>query len=650
MRSGKLVLGVAALCFWAATGQAWGARPSDVLLPNSTKGYLSVASYEQFRASWKQTQLGQLLADPVMKAFVEDLDRQLKDKWTQAIGGQLGIELSDLESVAGGEVAGGFVAMPSGMPATVMIVETAGREAEVTKLLERIHRELTGRGATRSEKKFEKATITVYDLTDVQRPGEEDENAEHYVDQVAYFQRDGQLCAVSRLDVAQGILARFEGEPRDSLLQLPAYEAVMQRCRQGAAELEPQARWFVEPLGLLEAIRVIRPREESEGTDVLKVMKNQGFTAIRGAGGFINFCTGDYDLLHRTAVYAPPPYEKAMRMLVFPNSTDLEPQPWVPPDVATYASFNWDMKNAFERASTLFDELFGEGEEGVFEDTLDSIRDDPNGPGIDVRKDLIAHIGDRATMVIDYVLPITTTSERMLFAAQTINEKALAESLRRSMEGDPTVKRREFQGHVIWEIVEEEAPELPTVELDGALALGGETSDSTLPLEDLPVGEGEPGEGEEEGGRLLPSSALTVAHGHIFISTQIDFLEKVLAQMSAGQSLADMADYQRVRAELVKLGATQNSMQLFRRTEDEHQATYELLKQGKMPESQTMLGKMLNRIWAVPEGETRQAEIDASNLPDYEQVRPYLGPAGLFVVSEDNGWFATGITLRRAAE
>lgn len=629
----------------------WAAPPTDTLLPNSTKGYFVVADYEQFRTSWNQTQLGQLLDQPEMKAFVEDLDRQLKEKWTQAIG-SLGIELDDLATIAAGEVAGGFVGMPEGMPATVMLVNVRERNEAVDALLGRIQRQLVDRGGTKTTKKIGEIVVTVYDLSEIDR-GDEDPDAKHYVEQVAYFVRDDMLCASSRLDVAQGILARFEGEPRDSLKQLPAYTAVVDRCRQGAADLEPQARWFIEPLGMFEAIRRIRPPTDPEGTDLLKVMKNQGFAAIRGIGGFINFCTGDYDLLHRTAVFAPPPYEKAMRMLVFPNTGELGPQNWVPPDVATYASLSWDMKNAFERASTLFDELFGEGEEGVFEDTLDSIRDDPNGPGIDVRKDLIAHIGNRATILIDYQLPITTTSERMLFAAETINEAALTESLRKSMEGDPTVTRREFQGYVIWEIVEEEAPAPPTVELDGALALG---DDGAAPLPVLEEELGPDGEMEEEEagplgeGRLLSSSAITVAHGQIFIATQTDFLERVLQQISAGESLANMADYQRVQAEFVKLGATETSVQVFRRTEDEHQATYELLKQGKMPESQTMLGKLLNRLWAVPEGEVREAELDASSLPDYEKVRPYLGPAGLFVVSEENGWFATGFTLRRTAE
>ena len=37
----------------------------------------------------------------------------------------------------------------------------------------------------------------------------------------------------------------------------------------------------------------------------------------------------------------------------------------------------------------------------------------------------------------------------------------------------------------------------------------------------------------------------------------------------------------------------------------------------------------------------REQKIDGRQLPDYEAVRRYLGPAGMFLRSEDDGWFAS---------
>ena len=75
---------------------------------------------------------------------------------------------------------------------------------------------------------------------------------------------------------------------------------------------------------------------------------------------------------------------------------------------------------------------------------------------IDLRKELIKHLGQRVSMLSDYQLPITTTSERLLFAIEAKNPKAVAAALAKLFKDDKTYKRRGTAGHVIWEMVEEE--------------------------------------------------------------------------------------------------------------------------------------------------------------------------------------------------
>ena len=55
---------------------AWAVVPSDKLLPKTTKGYVSVPDLDKLLKSWDTTQLGKLMADPVMKPFTEDLKQQ----------------------------------------------------------------------------------------------------------------------------------------------------------------------------------------------------------------------------------------------------------------------------------------------------------------------------------------------------------------------------------------------------------------------------------------------------------------------------------------------------------------------------------------------------------------------------------------------
>ena len=89
-------------------------------------------------------------------------------------------------------------------------------------------------------------------------------------------------------------------------------------------------------------------------------------------------------------------------------------------------------------------------------------------------------------------------------------------------------------------------------------------------------------------------------------------------------------------------------MLFFSRTDEEFRSAYELIKQGKMPHSESVLGKVLNRMLGPEEKNViRKQEIDGKNLPNYQIVRRYLGPSGLFVTPLDNGWLVTGIMVSK---
>src|SRR6185295_3397640 len=149
---------------------------------------------------------------------------------------------------------------------------------------------------------------------------------------------------------------------------------------------------------------------------------------------------------------------------------------WIPREIATYASFHWNVQGAFEASSSLVDEIVGEK---VFEDILTSMHDDPNGPQIDVRKDLIGKLGSRATVISDYKLPITPKSERMLLAIEATDVQGLAETIEKAMKSDENAKRREYQGHVIWEIIAEDQELAPMISVEGDSVLGGDAGEET---------------------------------------------------------------------------------------------------------------------------------------------------------------------------
>src|SRR5687767_14292366 len=62
----SLLVAILSLAWGAAwTTAAWGAAPSEQLLPATTKGYLSTRDVDQVREKFQATTLGQLVNDPL---------------------------------------------------------------------------------------------------------------------------------------------------------------------------------------------------------------------------------------------------------------------------------------------------------------------------------------------------------------------------------------------------------------------------------------------------------------------------------------------------------------------------------------------------------------------------------------------------------
>jgi hypothetical protein len=92
-----------------------------------------------------------------------------------------------------------------------------------------------------------------------------------------------------------------------------------------------------------------------------------------------------------------------------------------------------------------------------------------------------------------------------------------------------------------------------------------------------------------------------------------------------------------------------DSFRYFTRTDESYRASYELLKKNKLPQSETILARILNGMLGSGEDDnaTRKQEIDGGKLPDFDDMKKYLGPGGLFVQTEENGWYVVGVLLKK---
>jgi len=611
---------------------AFAAKPSDSLLPTTTKGYLSIASMKQLGEQFDRSTFGQLASDPAMKPFVEDVKHQLRQQGLRQLE-QLGLTWDELDGLPTGEVALAVIQVPGDDGAIALVADVTGHGPQAQAQLAKITDRLVKNGAKRLRRS---ATDQVIIFQLVGEPGRKPPLA-------AYILTNDLLIASDSVAVVDAMTQALAGQRTDVLATVPAYRAIMTRCEASAGSLAPNLRWFVEPFGYAETLRAAAPlREKHKGPDLLKVLKSQGFTAIQGAGGFVNFSAGTYELLHRTVVYAPPvtghgpqdkdKYTLAARMLRFPAGGDLMPPSWVPSDVATCTTFNCDIQNAFSVIDTLVDEMVGDK---VFHNMINSLRDDKDGPRVDIAKDIVAHLGSQVTIISDCAQPIGPKSERKLLSIPVDNEAVVGDAIRKLMELEKDARRREIDDHIIWEMVDSES-EVPMLEIE---------------TPGLPTRKPEsaPAHHTDRNERFFATSVICVANGRLFLSSHMDMLQRVLGDNNKpADQLASADDFRLVAAQAQALGLGPLSFRIFSRVDQEFLPTYELVRTGQMPRSETLLAKLLNSVAADgKDSPPRKQRIDGHDLPEFPAVQRYLGPGGTFVTSLDDGWMCTGLMMAR---
>lgn len=620
---------------FGTVGIARAAVPaSETVLPPTTCGLLSVPNMPHMEEQWHKTQLSQLFNDPVMKAFRKDFRRQLNERFA-GLRQRLGLSLDDLDGVTSGELAIAVVRPAAGQACRALLMDTTGRKEKANAMLAKANADLTKRGARVTQPAHPSAKIWVYDL-----PPQPDQKTPQ---QTIYFVIGSLIGVTDHMPTAELMVARATGQKGPCLADHRPFQLAIARCQKDLGKAAPQVRWYLQPVNYAEAAWVLTPEEDRrKGKTIHQVLRNQGFEGMQAVAGFVDFHVEKYEILHRTAAYAPPPYQLAMRMLKFPNSQPFTPQRWVPREIATYTTFYADLLNAFDNFGSLFDELVGDGEKGVWADTLMGYKKDPNGPKIDLRQELISHLRNRVTLLTDYKLPITPRSERTIYAIEVDDEQAVLAAIGKWMRADPSAKRQEWKGHIIWEIVEEESRPVPRVTVEAVPSV----VPNEPPRRFRPRGKDE----DDERERLLPHAAVSVAHGQLFVASHLDFLQKVLPLAAERETLARDLDFQIVTKTLDQLKLPANCARFFSRTDEEYRATYELIRQGRMPEAETFLARLLNGLFNQGKKGLRKQRIEGENLPDYQMVRRYLGAGGTAAMSEPEGWFVKGFTLPKQSQ
>ena len=610
------------------------------LLPDTVAGLVRIPNLPRFCEAWENTSLGKLLEDEAMQPFIE-VQRQRAKNYLEAFDNKVGIRPEDLYNVASGELVISWLPFPNDKRrpfALCVIADVRGRAKEADAAIEKLDKDLQAANWIRKDTEHLGQTIRVYSTEP--KPGQlKVEQIVITLDETRLIAADRDLVVTDLLDTIAG---EAEGKP---VVQLQEFQHVLKKSSQ--AILEPvksgggtiAIEWFARPFQMARILRESFDVDRGNQVDIVKLLENQGFDAVKAAGGILALAGEKYQLLHRGSILAPAvtdqpsKYKLAARMLQFENAPMAPIPAWVHSEAASFARLNPKFEEIFWASETLLNEAFGDD---IFKDIIEGIRDDEDGPQIDIAKNVLPNLDNELILVTDNTLPSQLNSERMLIAIRVSDAEAIGKAISKAMDAEPDATILDaVPGVDIWRVQRGGDEDALDEDLFGDLdiGLGEEEIEETPPLLD-------------HWAIAMIDRGVNSEAAYLMFSNDPDMLvaaaKRIRSKTKAG--LADEPEIKDLISSLSDLGCKSPSMDRIVRTRLSMRAKYNLLREGKLKDSDSVLSSFYRRFLEDEEAESDEA-INATDLPPLNTIEKYLPNGGGFMETTKDGWSLTGFLL-----
>ena len=612
------------------------------LVPESAAGVIRIPDLPKFLEALKETHAGKLREEELVKPFF-DAQRERLRNYLESVNNKVGLRPDDLYEIASGEVVFSWLPFPNDKRrpySLCLVADVRNRQKEVDSALETIDNDLKQGGWTRNDVTHNGETVRVYGAK--RKPGQ------IKLEQIAVTANETRIIAADRDSVVTDLLDAAAGNPNTgSISEQSDFKQVLStsgKAIQGPVKAQGgtlAAEWFARPFEMGRIVREALQIDRGNDIDIIKLLENQGFNAITTAGGVVAINGKKYDMLHKGVILADRPFKNAARMLQFaPGKRDEIPD-WVSPQTASFNRLNIDIENAFWASGSLVDEALGDE---IFDDMIDGIKNDKDGPQIDVKNDVLPSLDKQVILLTDNVLPADINSERMLVAIRVSNPDKIKNAIRKAMEVEPDASRMEvpnLEGIDVWKFVRGEGGDDDfDAELfdDFDLEFDDETNEQqeTPPLLD------------QWAVALVPQGPGSKAP-YLMFSSHPELLIETAQRIQAGANdgLGTLPEIKRVVESLQELGCKQPVFDRVVRTKLSLRVKYELLRQGKLKDSDSVLAKLIQRI---AEEELEQGgepdPLNADKLPPIEKIEKFLPDGGSYFEETEDGWKVTGFLLK----
>jgi hypothetical protein len=598
------------------------------LLPASSQAVLWIPNSEALLERWDRTQLSQLAEDPAVRPFFDEQRQAIENRFMEA-GWRLNVTPEDLTEYATGQIALAWMEMPQSPRkpfALAMLVDVEDDEKLNRRLLDELDRELSQRKPTKASLQHAGVTVTKYTMP---------KRADQLLAEASFYAiADGLLIATDDEQLIRDMLSRALGQ--ETAGEVLANDAVFVEGRQKLQiSGEGQVEYFVRPLGLARVFRSIGGKRSKSNADLLAVLQSQGFSAIKCIAGEVSLGQEWFDMQHRGYILADRPLPNSAGILDFPNKVDQNIPSFVGSNVSTYLALNWNSQDAFWRVKGLVDELAGTP--GVFDEMIEGIKSDPNGPRIDISQDVLPQLTNDIYAISDSRPgEPDVDSRRNLIALKVKDTEAMSKVLNRVMRDEPDGELVDFNGHAIWQVVRRKDQEVDLIDDFGEFG--------AAPAQQPAAGEGT---GEPE--PWLNNWAITVYDGYLMFASHVEVIEEAIVQAKAGgeSPLVQETDWLRINAALNgHFGAAPASAWQIVRNSLAYRVQYELFRAGKLQDSQSMLASLLDHLLQnESEIKDNMPKISGQTLPPFEKISHFLQPGGLMFRTTDHGWEFGGMLL-----
>ncbi len=563
-------------------------RPTaPYLLPSNTLAYVRIANVPEMIEKFRDTAMGRISADEKVQPFVGDLYRSAIEAFSR-VEDRVGLPLDELLAIPQGEFCLAIVPPDQGQPQFVALIDVADHWPAAERVIENAELALADQGATRTTQLVGEIEVVTYEF-----PGDRQRR-------LVFCEREGLLLIASDDELAKQILRVWDTQDVASLADNRTFTAIMKRSM-GFKDERPQITWYVDPVGL--AKRATRGNFSAQTG--IALLSSLGLDGLKAIGGSLILATEEFDGIFHTHFMLDNPRNGALKMIAL-EAGEVAPEVWVPKDVASYSTLNWNVEETYAELVRLFDMLRGENAwKQQVTDMLSQRLD------IDLETEVIQVLEGRATMVTWMERPARLNSQSNLFGFQLLDASRTQRTLDRvAMKLTERLERKSYGGITYYRRRTDNQS-------------GNDNADAELTRTATPC--------------------LAVLGDHFIVTDSEKLLEQaIITKSDSSLSLANELDFKLIANKIARQqGETKAGMISFSRPEESFRLMYELAT-AQTTRSRLASGAENNEFFKALNG-----ALSSNPIPPFAVLAKYLAPGGALVTDDETGIHYTAFSLRR---